>query len=208
MSVTLIDITPNAEALIAECAAICYDADTSPGANERRVKKLMNVRHLATLRFAHAVFRVKGISRVCSHQMVRHPHLSFLQRSQRYCSEFDNEVVVPKAIAENQAMLNAWEESTSIATHTYQTLIKAGVRKEDARFILPQATTTEMYVAGNFQAWFDFLVRRLDKHAQHEIRKVAAVIYANLRNHCPNIFNEGTIGLPDSEIFKTSETQT
>ena len=83
MQVTMTDVTENAEVKIAEYAAICYDADTSPDRNKKRVKSLMKQRHLATLRFASATFLVEGISRACSHQIVRHPHLSFLQRSQR-----------------------------------------------------------------------------------------------------------------------------
>lgn len=194
MKVTLIDITPNAETLIAECAAICYAADTSPGANERRVKKLMNLRHLATLRFAHAVFKVEGISRVCSHQLVRHPHLSYLQRSQRYVNEGDMEYVVPEAIKDSDKV-NDYLTSLKIATATYHDLIDAGVRKEDARFVLPQSGHTEMYVAGNFQAWFDFLVRRMDKHAQWEIREVAENIFAHLNMHAPNVFTLENLGL-------------
>lgn len=200
MKTSLIDITENAETKIAECAAICYDADTSDGANERRVKKLMNLKHLATLRFASATFKVEDISRVCSHQLVRHPHLSYLQRSQRYCNEGYAQVVAPESVLNHPAALDAWEESVSIANHAYQSMIKNGIRKEDARFVLPQASTTGIYVTGNFQAWFDFLVRRLDKHAQWEIRAVAEVIYAILHVHAPHIFNEGTLGHPVAKI--------
>lgn len=204
MRTTLIDITHNPEKRIAEYAAICYGADTAPDANARRVKKLMNLRHLAVLRFASATFLVEDISRVCSHQMVRHPHLSYLQKSQRYTSEHDSKIVVPYSIVEDQTLLNQWEACAKNASATYTAMLKAGIRKEDARFILPQATTTSMYVTGNFQAWFDFLLRRLDKHAQWEIREVAAVIYANLRCNAPNIFNPETLGIEDAEIFNTA----
>jgi thymidylate synthase (FAD) len=58
----------------------------------------------------------------------------------------------------------------------YERLIKEGVKKEDARFVLPEATTTELVVTGNFQAWIDFIKLRADKHAQWEIREVARTI--------------------------------
>ena len=200
MQVTMTDVTENAEVKIAEYAAICYDADTSPDRNEKRVKSLMKQRHLATLRFASATFLVEGISRACSHQIVRHPHLSFLQRSQRYCKEGDMVFVVPESVRNSHALVD-YQTSLEIAVDTYERLISAGVRKEDARFVLPQAVHTEMYVTGNFQAWFDFLLRRLDKHAQWEIRLVASMIYGYLRQIAPNIFNAETLGFSDEEIY-------
>lgn len=193
MKVTLTTITPDAENLIARCAGICYDADTGPDANARRVRKLMNLKHLATLRFAQAVFHVEGISRVCSHQIVRHPHLSFLQRSQRYTNESEQSFIVPEAIAGNETLRAQWGKVLSNARETYDESIRQGARKEDARFILPQSCTTEMYIAGNFQAWFDFLKRRLDKHAQWEVRDVAQRVCGILNANAPNIFNPETL---------------
>ena len=58
----------------------------------------------------------------------------------------------------------------------YKELIENGTKKEDARFVLPEATTTELIVTGNFQAWLDFIQLRADKHAQWEIREVARTI--------------------------------
>ena len=197
MQITMTDVTENAEVKVAEYAAICYDADTSPDRNEKRVKSLMKQRHLATLRFASATFLVEGISRVCSHQIVRHPHLSFLQRSQRYCKDEDMGFVVPNSLKGVQA----YEDALWNVRDIYLSLIKSGVRKEDARFVMPQASVTEMYITGNFQAWFDFLVRRLDPHAQWEIRLVASMIYGYLRNVAPNVFNAETIGFTDEEIY-------
>ena len=203
MQVTMMDVTDNAEVKIAEYAAICYEADTSPESNARRVKSLMKLRHLATLRFASATFHVQGISRVCSHQIVRHPHLSFLQRSQRYCNEGGVEFVVPESVRRLGAAAS-YEAALQLSASVYESMIASGIRKEDARFVLPQAAHTEMFITGNFQAWFDFLQRRLDKHAQWEVRAVASVIYCNLRNVAPNIFNAETLGVSDEEIFGTS----
>ena len=204
MKITMTDVTENAEIKIAEYAAICYAADTSPDRNTKRVKSLMKQRHLATLRFASATFLVEGISRVCSHQIVRHPHLSFLQRSQRYCKDEDTGFVIPESLKGNLAYSDALRNTHEI----YLSLIESGVRKEDARFILPQASVTEMYITGNFQAWFDFLLRRLDKHAQWEIRLVASMIYGYLRKVAPSIFNAETLGFSDEEIYSSVEKST
>ena len=143
MQVTMIDFTENPELKIATYAGICYDADTSPDRNEKRVQSIMKQRHLATLRFAYATFKIEGVSRVCSHQLVRHPHLSFLQRSSRYCKEGDMGFVVPESIRNSDSLLD-YQTSLKIAVGTYEDLIASGVRKEDARFVLPQVTARAM----------------------------------------------------------------
>ena len=187
MQVTMVDFTENPELKIAEYAAICYDADTSPDRNEKRVQSIMKQRHLATLRFAYATFKIEGVSRVCSHQLVRHPHLSFLQRSSRYCKEGDMGFVVPESIRNSDSLLD-YQTSLKIAVGTYEDLIASGVRKEDARFVLPQSAHTEMYVTGNFQAWREVLEKRTSSHAQWEVRAVAMEILKLLYAKAPHIF--------------------
>ena len=187
MQVALEDITPNAEEKIANYAAICYDSDTSSEANARRVKHLMKVGHLATLRFASATFKVQDISRACSHQLVRHPHLSYLQRSQRYVNEEGGDFVIPpnmRNTEQEKLYLNFIDESFS----TYDKLIDLGAKKEDARFVLPNAATTEMYVTGNLQAWKEACILRTSPKAQWEIREVFTQIQDILKEKCPNVF--------------------
>jgi thymidylate synthase (FAD) len=183
MKVTLEHITPNAEEFIGRMAAICYDANLDPAACTRRAAKCSRDGHLATLRFASAVFHIEGISRVCSHQFVRSKHLDFLQRSQRYCKEVDTEFVTP-----DNAFAYDYQRHYQHCLALYHSLIKEGVKKEDARFVLPEATHTEMNVVGNLQAWMDFIKLRDDPHAQWEIRNVARTINNILAEHCPNIF--------------------
>jgi thymidylate synthase (FAD) len=72
----------------------------------------------------------------------------------------------------------------------YEELLDFGVRKEDARFILPEAMETKFCVVSNLQGWTDFLLLRLDKHAQWEIRKQAEEIKAILLKECPAWFEE------------------
>ena len=186
MHVELLDITPNALEKIGQYAGICYNSSMDSNSCVRRAISCKNKGHLATLRFASAVFHVSGISRVCSHQFVRSKHLDFLQRSQRYCSELQSSVVEPKMTQEQEA-----EYFTAIlgAQEAYENLIKLGMKKEDARFVLPEATTTELIVVGNFQAWLDFIALRADTHAQWEIREVAKTINNKLSEHAPGLFH-------------------
>lgn len=186
MKVDLKFITPDAENFIGEMSGICYSADISDRTkNIKRTAKCVNDHHLATTRFASATFHISGISRVCSHQLVRHKFLDFLQRSQRYCKETDVEFVLPEALRDNSFVKDHLAECQKL----YNILIANGVKKEDARFIMPEATPTEIVVTGSMQAWLDFIKLRADKHAQAEIREVAKTINNELNKHCPNIFH-------------------
>lgn len=186
MNVELLDITSNALEKIGQYAGICYNSSMDSNSCVRRAISCKDKGHLATLRFASAVFRVSGISRVCSHQFVRSKHLDFLQRSQRYCKEDVAEFVVPYADKQCSEIM---QKHFEWCQGTYKALLEYGMKKEDARFVLPEATATELIVVGNFQAWLDFIALRADKHAQWEIREVAKTINNILSEHAPGLFN-------------------
>ncbi len=187
MKVTLIQNTPSPEEHIGLLAGICYGktGEQSPEQCIKRAYHCVTKGHLSTLRFAHATFMVEDISRICSHQFVRSKHLDFLQRSQRYCNEEETNVVIPESISKYDV-----QDFVYNAQILYENLIKNGVKKEDARFILPQGTTTELLAVGNFQAWYDFIKLRSGKEVQWEIRAVAHEINRQLHGIAPNIFVE------------------
>lgn len=190
MKVTLVQNTPIPEGHIGRLAGICYGKTESSLAQcIKRAEHCVTKGHLSTLRFAHATFLVQGISRICSHQFVRSKHLDFLQRSQRYCNEGSVEIVIPDSILYSKHNVETWEVQEQ-AEKLYEKLIADGIKKEDARFILPQGTTTELLVVGNFQAWYDFIKLRSGKEAQWEIRAVAHEINRQLHGIAPNIFKE------------------
>lgn len=187
MNVELKFITPDALQRIGEYAGICYNSNTDPPSCIRRAISCKDKGHLATLRFAHATFHVSGISRVCSHQFVRSKHLDFLQRSQRYCAEEKADFIIPHATPEQSFDIY---KHYNFCLSMYNRLISEGMKKEDARFVLPESTTTELIVTGNFQAWLDFIALRADKHAQWEIRQVAKTINNLLAKELDNkLFN-------------------
>lgn len=184
MNVELLNLTDDALNFIGRCAAICYGSSTKPEACVKRAIACKDKGHLATLRFAHAVFHVSGISRICSHQFVRSKHLDFLQRSQRYCEED-----IPKFIYPGTKLDTRISSAYQSAYAAYEELIAAGIKKEDARFVLPEGFTTELVVVGNLQAWLDFIKLRADVHAQKEIRTVAKTINNILSEKLPGLFH-------------------
>ena len=170
--------------LIGKYAGVCYGRE---GQDEKRLKHIIDVGHLSCLRFGMAVFKIEGISRVCLAQLTRSVHLSYLVRSSRYCDESDAMFLVPESYEQHDAELSEYLDRSK---QLYKQLREGGMSKQDARYILPQAQETELYVSGNYQAWADFIKLRSSKSAQTEVREVALAIQKELQQVAPIIFGE------------------
>ncbi len=198
MNIELIAHTPNPELVIANCATTCYDSNPKDiEASRKMIRSLAKAGHEAMIEHAHATFKLSGVSRVLTHELVRHRLFSFAQRSQRYVKENEETYVTPDVLVNiNQdddrlqiakqtfdtAMKNAW--------YAYKTLLECGLKPEDARFVLPNACTTEIIVSGNFREYRNFLKLRLSPRAQWEIRKAANIILDKLYEIAPSCFED------------------
>ncbi len=163
MKVTLVQATPNPIETIAKIASICYDSD--PKNPMALVKHLYNGGHHSVFEHIYFTFKIEGISRACSHQLVRHRHCSFTQRSQRYCSEDGFGYVVPPTIGRDALamdMLNIQD--------WYLDYQNSNVPNEDARYILPNACATSLYMSLNLRELIHMANERLCTRAQWEIR--------------------------------------
>lgn len=171
MKASLIQATPDAVNLIAQIASICYDSD--PKNPIGLVKHLYRNGHHSVFEHVYFTFKIEGISRACSHQLVRHRHCSFTQRSQRYCSEDGFDYVTPDNVdaarfANDIEDIQSWYEE-------YQT---NGVPNEDARYILPNACCTELYLSCNLRELIHMCNERLCSRAQWEIREMVKAMVA------------------------------
>ena len=169
MKVTLLQATPNPIETIAKIASICYDSD--PKNYLGLVKHLYKNGHHSVFEHIYFTFKIEGISRACSHQLVRHRHCSFTQRSQRYCSEEGFGVVEPRSIAKVDQKDGYFDLMDYIQAH-YEELQAVGIPNEDARYILPNACTTEMYLSCNLRELIHIANERLCARAQWEIREL------------------------------------
>ena len=163
MNVTLIQATPNPVETIAKIASICYDSD--PKNPMGLVKHLYNNGHMSVMEHIYFTFKIEGISRACSHQLVRHRHCSFTQRSQRYCSEDGFQYVTPNTIHDIE-MGYAMERIGD----WYHGCQENGVPNEDARYILPNACATSLYLSCSLRELIHIANERLCVRAQWEIR--------------------------------------
>lgn len=167
MKVTLVQATPNPVETIAQIASICYDSD--PKNYMGLVKHLYAGGHHSVFEHIYFTFKIEGISRACSHQLVRHRHCSFTQRSQRYCSEDGFDIVEPKSVRKIDNIGGYGGLMDKIA-EDYSELQALGVPNEDARYILPNACATSLYLSCNLRELIHIANERLCSRAQWEIR--------------------------------------
>ena len=185
MNVELLSYTPEPEELIAQAYGICTGKDTIPVEN---ITRWIERGHVTPIEHASATFHISGISRACSHQLVRHRLASFSQRSQRYCTEENWEPVRPSSIEENVRANHAYYVVMEILSRGYQDLRALGIPDEDARFLLPNATPTELMMTANFREWRHVIELRGTSHAQWEIRELAFSLQDSLYNIAPHVF--------------------
>jgi thymidylate synthase (FAD) len=191
MRVELVDVTADAEKLIAESARTCYQSEAKTSdADKKLVMRLRDMGHLSVFEHAKATFRVSGISRACSHQLVRHRHFSFSQMSQRYVDEEDFGYVTPPEVSKNPKAKKIFDDEVESTRKAYKKLLDAGIKKEDARFILPNAVETELIVTANFRSLREFIKLRKTEAAQWEIRALAEEMLKILKEKAPTAFGD------------------
>lgn len=203
MRVTLLHHTPDPERTIALAARLCY---SPTGLDELRgridaaditsfIDKIMSLGHHSVLEHASFSFGVEGISRVTSHQLVRHRVASYSQQSQRYVSHvtaFD--AITPPSIAANPEAATRFQEAIAHAHRAYAELVAAGIEPEDARYLLPNATETKIVITMNARQLLHFFQLRCCERAQWEIRAMATEMLALVRPVAPVIFQKAGPG--------------
>lgn len=175
------------EALVEHAGRACYRSSTA-GEPGRFLQARIREGHESIIEHASVTFDISGISRACSHQLVRHRIASYSQESQRYVDMSNPEFVVPPSIAANPEALEVWDRFMDQVTDTYQQLRRLGARKEDARFVLPNATSTRIIVTMNFRSLRHFFRVRCERGAQWEIRSLALEMLRQVHDLAPAVF--------------------
>ena len=197
MQVELLYHTPDPERAIATAARLCYApvgaSELMETMSEERVRSvlstIMQSGHFSTLEHASYTFAVDGISRACSHQLVRHRLASFNQQSQRYVKMDDGfDAVVPPTVSENENALRIFEEAMASCAEAYNQLLELGIPAEDARFVLPNATETKIVITMNVRELLHFFDVRCCNRAQWEIQQLALAMLDLVRPTAPFIF--------------------
>jgi thymidylate synthase (FAD) len=203
VEVRLLAITPDCEEVIERAGRTCYmsfaskDEDSAP----KFVRMLVTRGHHSVLEHAMATFAISGVSRACTHQLVRHRLCSFSQKSQRYVSELEAGFVVPETVAGSQEAMAIFMEAAAASRDWYEKLVGIGIPKEDARFVLPGAVKTDIILSANLRELRHVVETRGSRHAQWEIRQVAVAMLGILKQQAPNVFFDLEIG-PDGFVTR------
>jgi thymidylate synthase (FAD) len=196
MNVELLTYTPEPEQVVAAAARLCYsDAsigellEKSRGERQAFLEKITSLGHLSVLEHVSFSFGVEGISRACSHQLVRHRLASYSQQSQRYVSHRQRfAAVTPETIAAQPHLQERYQALLDRIHTFYAELLEAGIPAEDARFVLPNAATTKLVVTMNGRELLHFFSLRCCRRAQWEIQELAKRMLALVRPLAPTLF--------------------
>jgi thymidylate synthase (FAD) len=196
MFVQLLQYTSEPERVVTAAARLCYSAASidqllEQGEEERvrLLEKILSLGHLSVLEHASFSFGIEGISRACSHQLVRHRLASYSQQSQRYVSQKERfGAVVPPSIAADDELHRRYEALLDDIHGLYGDLLAAGIPAEDARFVLPNAAQTKLVVTMNARELRHFFNLRCCRRAQWEIRAMAKQMLRLARQAAPLLF--------------------
>lgn len=196
MMVKLVRHTPEPERTVAMSARLCYSPIGAAQLEERisdeqaakLVRKLVSMGHLSTLEHVTFTFAIEGVSRVLTHQLVRHRIASYSQQSQRYVKEHDFETIMPASIAAKPEAKAKFTKLMEEIQGLYNEFIDLDIPAEDARYILPNAAETKIVCTFNARSLLNFFSLRCCTRAQWEIRALANEMLRQCREAAPVIF--------------------
>lgn len=192
--------------------------DMTPEKAKEFVEMLASLGHESPIEHANFTFAIEGVSRALLAQITRHRLASYSVKSQRYVSEKEFEYVTPPAIAADDEALAAFEEAMEADRASYKKISgilykkycaeleaegkldkasKSAARKragEDARFVLPNACTTQIVMTMNARSLKNFFSQRMCNRAQWEIRELAERMRELVIEAAPELFRDAGPG--------------
>jgi thymidylate synthase (FAD) len=187
---------------------VCYMSQKNP-AHRSTAEYIENIKkqgHGSVLEHAVYVLLIEGISRSCSHELVRHrAGFGYSQLSQRYVDESEASFVMPPAVQGDEALEKEWERQLAAAQTAYVAAVEGLMKRyewvadkihrrkmarEAARSVLPNATETKIVVSGNARAWRTMLELRCGEGAEQEIRRMAVACLRVLQKEAAALFSD------------------
>lgn len=218
------------EALVEFAGRACYQSWSKPNprtaTNSAYLRHIIEVGHLSVLEHATATLYITGVSRSCTHELIRHRHFSYSQLSQRYVPDDDARVVVPREIEDDPELRGILLAAADASRAAYLQLLEALEAKlgpgsaadqaaggavlrrkqarQAARAVLPNDTETRIVVTGNYRSWRHFIAMRASEHADTEIRRLAIACLRELGKVAPAVFADFQV----TELADGSEVAT
>ena len=198
MKVVLLRHTPDPDKSVALSARLCYSPvgvtelqeKMSDEEAARLVRMLVRMGHFSPIEHVTFTFAIEGVSRVLTHQLVRHRIASYSQQSQRYVKEHNFESIMPPAIAAIPEAKAKFEACMQNLQDLYNDLTDHyGIANEDARYVLPNAAETKIVCTFNARSLYNFFNLRCCNRAQWEIRDMAYKMLAEVKKVAPTLFH-------------------
>jgi thymidylate synthase (FAD) len=195
---------------------LCYMSQHNPAGRTTAdyLGNILKQGHGSVFEHSTYVMLVEGISRSCSHELVRHrAGWGYSQLSQRYVDESHAAFVMPPAMQGSPDLEGEWERQVTAAQAAYVAAVehlmaryewveskvhRRKMAREAARSVLPNATEVKIVVSANVRAWRTMLELRLGEGAEQEIRRLAVEILKVLRAEAPHLF-------ADFEIYRADD---
>jgi thymidylate synthase (FAD) len=204
MKVELLSHTPNPDMVCAAAAFTSWKKKTTvelfEDLSEKEaldfLKMVMGFGHRSVTEHASFTFSISGVSRALTHQLVRHRVASYTQQSQRYVKFKPDEIqyVMPPTIEDDPEAKEVYTEVMAQLASAYDKLIKKDIPPEDARFVLPNAATTNIVVTMNARELTHFIRLRSCERTQWELREVATEMLRLAKEKAPVLFHDGGPG--------------
>jgi thymidylate synthase (FAD) len=204
------------ERLAEYAGRLCYMSQHNPAGRSTAeyLRNILRQGHGSVFEHSTYVMLIEGISRSCSHELVRHrAGWGYSQLSQRYVDESHAAFVMPPAIMGDPGLEAQWTGQIEVAQTAYVEAVerlmsrydwvedkvhRRKLAREAARSVLPNATEVKIVVSANVRAWRTMLELRLGEGAELEIRRMAVACLRVLQQEVPALF-------ADFEIYQSSE---
>ncbi len=194
MKVTLLAHTPDPDKLATLAALTCYSRDVPEieDVSQEQVEEVLGMvkesGHHSVIEHASFTFAAQGVSRALTHQLVRHRIASYSQQSQRYVDMEDFVSITPHTI-QGDEVEDIYRRFMEEVERTYSQL-KEKVPVEDARYVLPNATPSNIIITMNARELWHFFSLRCCRRAQWEIRELAQSMLDQATEVAPVIFED------------------
>lgn len=198
MKVQVLSIDSNyAERIMYTAARTCYSKDSpinifynSASKTSQQMQnvilKALDAGHLSICEHYSFNILIENVSRVLTHQLVRHRHCTYSQQSQRYCKlDKGFDYIIPESINSNEELKEGFNRAMFTLSELYDIFVNEGIKPEDARYLFPNACSTNIVVTCNIRELMHICNERLCTCAQLEIRRLFNEIVKQCINHIP-----------------------
>lgn len=186
MRVTLVGHTSYPVQVCAGATSMCYGSNDP----EKALRNAVSSGHESVIEHASFTFHIEGISRVTLAQLTRHRLCSYTVVSQRYTGIDGQEIIKPQTVKDAGNVVNDWWGlAIDNCMHAYRAMVMRGVPEEDARYIIPQGITCDLYMTANARELRHIFELRECNRAQWEVRQLVEEMHILASEDAPLLFD-------------------